>query len=37
MIAAIDKHQPPGVQRQRQRITLFSAERPLIGDKATVK
>ncbi|MCS5946855.1 hypothetical protein LNP25_27040 [Klebsiella variicola subsp. variicola] len=27
MIAAIDKHQPPGVQRQRQRITLFSAER----------
>ena len=38
MIAAIDKHQPPGVQRQRQRITLFSAESgPLIGDKATVK
>ncbi len=38
MIAAIDKHQPPGVQRQRQRITLFSTERgSLIGDKATVK
>ena len=38
MIAAIDKHQPPGVQRQRQRITLFSAERcPLVGDKVTVE
>ena len=38
MIAAIDKHQPPGVQRQRQRITLFSAERcPLVGDKVTVQ
>ena len=38
MIAAVDKHQTPGVQRQRQRVTLFGAERrPLLGDEAAVK
>ena len=38
MIATVDKHQSPGVQRQRQRVTLFGADRrSLIGDEAAVK